>query len=89
MRANHHEVTLVQLSFDFYMIEAKPKNLIGDKVYDSDALDEELKKDDVEMIASHRSTRKLKTQDERRLRRYRADRSWNGSLRGCNGSAVC
>ena len=22
--ANHHEVTLVQLSFDFYMIEAKP-----------------------------------------------------------------
>ena len=27
--ANHHEVTLVQLSFDFYMIEAKPQNLIG------------------------------------------------------------
>ena len=25
--ANHHEVTLVQLSFDFYMIEAKPQNL--------------------------------------------------------------
>jgi hypothetical protein len=35
--ANHHEVTLVQLSFDFYMIEAKPENLIGDKAYDSDA----------------------------------------------------
>ena len=32
--ANHHEVTLVQLSFDFYMIEAKPENLIGDKAYD-------------------------------------------------------
>ena len=29
--ANHHEVTLVQLSFDFYMIEAKPENLIGDR----------------------------------------------------------
>ena len=43
--ANHHEVTLVQLSFDFYMIEAKPENLIGDKAYDSDALDEQLKKD--------------------------------------------
>jgi transposase len=28
--ANHHEVSLVQLSFDFYMIEAKPENLIGD-----------------------------------------------------------
>jgi transposase len=68
--ANHHEVTLVQLSFDFYMIEAKPENLIGDKAYDSDALDEELKKDGVEMIAPHRSTRKLKTQDGRRLRRY-------------------
>jgi len=29
--ANHHEVTLVQLTFDFYMIEAKPENLIGDR----------------------------------------------------------
>src|SRR6266404_1780483 len=28
--ANHHEVRLVQLCFDFYMIEAKPENLIGD-----------------------------------------------------------
>ena len=37
--ANHHEVTLVQLCFDFYMIEAKPENLIGDRAYDSDALD--------------------------------------------------
>jgi len=26
--ANHHEVRLVQLCFDFYMIEAKPENLI-------------------------------------------------------------
>jgi transposase len=68
--ANHHEVTLVQLSFDFYMIEAKPQNLIGDKAYDSDALDQELKKDGVELIAPHRSNRKLKTQDGRRLRRY-------------------
>jgi len=28
--ANHHEVRLVQLCFDFYMIEVKPENLIGD-----------------------------------------------------------
>jgi transposase len=41
---NHHEVTLVQLSFDFYMIEAKPDNLIGDRAYDSDKLDEELRR---------------------------------------------
>ena len=49
--ANHHEVTLVQLTFDFYLIEDKPDNLIGDKAYDSDSLDEELKKDGIEMIA--------------------------------------
>ena len=28
---NHHEVTLVQVSFDFHLIEAKPENLIGDR----------------------------------------------------------
>jgi transposase len=73
--ANHHEVTLVQLSFDFYMLEAKPENLVGDRAYDSDALDKDLKKDGVEMIAPHRSNRrKLKTQDGRRLRRY--ERRW-------------
>src|SRR5262249_34523614 len=31
--ANHHEVRLVQLCFDFYMIEAKPENLIGDEAF--------------------------------------------------------
>jgi len=72
--ANHHEVTLVQLSFDFYMIEAKPENLIGDKAYDSDQLDASLQKQGVEMIAPHRSSRKRKTQDGRRLRRY--ERRW-------------
>jgi transposase len=73
--ANHHEVTLVQLSFDFYMIEAKPENLIGDRAYDSDQLDEELKADGIEMIAPHRGNRKKrKTQDGRRLRRY--ERRW-------------
>ncbi len=67
--ANH--LTLVQLTFDFYLIEDKPKNLIGDKAYDSDPLDEELKKEGVEMIAPHRQNRtKKKTQDGRRLRRY-------------------
>lgn len=72
--ANHHEVTLVQLSFDFYMLEAKPEHLIGDRAYDSDALDTALKHEGVEMIAPNRSSRKLKTQDGRRLRRY--DRRW-------------
>ena len=43
--ANHHEVRLVQLCFDFYMIEAKPENLVGDRAYDSDPLDEKLRRD--------------------------------------------
>jgi len=59
--ANHHEVTLVQLSFDFYMLEAKPEHLIGDKAYDSDMLDANLREQGVEMIAPHRSNRTLKT----------------------------
>lgn len=73
--ANHHEVTLVQLTFDFYMIEAKPENLIGDKAYDSDPLDEQLRSDGIEMIAPHKSNRvRAPTQDGRRLRRYQ--RRW-------------
>ena len=73
--ANYHEVTLVQLTFDFYMIEAKPQNLIGDKAYDSDPLDEQLKAEGIEMIAPHKSNRvRAPTQDGRRLRRYQ--RRW-------------
>ena len=68
--ANHHEVTLVQLSFEFYMIEATPEHLIGDKAYDSDPLDLTEGRG-VEMIAPHRKNRKRrKTQDGRPLRRY-------------------
>jgi IS5 family transposase len=53
------------------MIEAKPENLIGDRAYDSDPLDEELRQDGIEMVAPHRSNRsKPATQDRRRLSRY-------------------
>ena len=73
--ANHHEVTLVQLCFDFYMIEARPENLIGDKAYDSDKLDQQLRDQKTEMIAPHQRNRtKMKTRDGRRLRRYK--RRW-------------
>lgn len=73
--ANHHEVTLVQLTFDFYMIEAKPEKLIGDKAYDSDDLDDDLREQGIDMIAPHRSNRrKANTQDGRKLRRY--ERRW-------------
>ena len=58
----------MQLCFDFYMIEAKPENWIGDRAYDSDPLDEELRRDGIEMIAPHRT--KPPTQDRRRLTRY-------------------
>jgi transposase len=57
--------------FDFYIIEAKPENLIGDRAYDSDPLDQALRQDGIEMIAPHRSNRsKPPTQDRRRLSRY-------------------
>jgi len=73
--ANHHEVTLVQLTFDFYMIEAKPEKLIGDKAYDSDDLDNDLGKQGIDMIAPRKSNRvKESTQDGRKLRRYK--RRW-------------
>ena len=72
--ANHQEVTLVQLNFDFSMLEAKPEHRIGDRASDRDGLDDDLKQAGVTMMAPHRSTRKLKTQDGRRLRRYQ--RPW-------------
>jgi transposase len=49
--------------------------LIGDKAYDSDALDERLRLRGIELITPHRrNRRKPKTQDGRALRRYR--RRW-------------
>jgi hypothetical protein len=85
--ANHHEVRLVQLCFDFYMVEAKPENLIGDLAYDSDPLDEELRWDGIEMIAPHRANRsKPPTQDRRRLSRFMDDGSLSGSLLSFSGS---
>jgi len=51
--------------------------MIGDKAYDSDPLDEQLKEQrGIEMIAPHRMNRRRKepTQDGRPLRRYK--RRW-------------
>jgi len=73
--ANHHEVKLVQLGFDFYMLEKKPDFLIGDGAYDSDPLDDELRETGTRMIAPHKKNRKKpKTQDGREFRRYK--RRW-------------
>ena len=63
------ESTLVQM-----VIPEPPENLIGDNAYDSDKLDARLRIYGIELISPHRSNRKNRTQDLRRLRRYR--RRW-------------
>jgi transposase len=66
-------VKLVQLLFEFMFIELLPERLIGDRAYDSDKLDAELRERGVEMIAPNRCNR-WQSQDRRPLRRYR--RRW-------------
>jgi len=70
--ANGHESRLVQRLFDFMLPAQTPQRVIGDKAYDSDALDEALAAEGIEMIAPHRSNRRPEniTQDGRPLRRY-------------------
>ena len=72
--ASPHEVTLVDSTLVEIVIPEAPQNLVGDNAYDSDKLDRELRRYGIELIAPHRSNRKNKTQDGRRLRRYR--RRW-------------
>ena len=74
--ASPHEVKLVDETIDSGFTEYAPDKLIGDKAYDSDGLDQRLLDErNVEMIAPHRKGRKKpKTQDGRKLRRYR--RRW-------------
>jgi transposase len=73
--ASPHEVTLVEATIDAGFLEQAPERLIGDRAYDSNALDERLRAErGIELIAPHLRTRRRKTQDGRRLRRYR--RRW-------------
>lgn len=72
--ASPHEVTLVEKVLAERFLEPLPEKLIGDRAYDSDPLDEKLKQKGVELIAPHRKNRKKKTQDGRKLRRYK--RRW-------------
>ena len=51
-----------------------PKILIGDKAYDSDPLDRELAAMGIDMVSPHHPRRRRKTQDGRKLRRYK--RRW-------------
>ena len=72
--ASPAEVRLVISTLEARFIPDLPERLIGDKAYDSDPLAEELAQGNVELIAPHRSNRKVRTQDGRPLRRYR--RRW-------------
>ena len=73
--ASPHEVTLVHNTLQASHVSGTPARLVGDRAYDSDPLDAELKELDIEMIAPHRRNRKKpKTQDGRKLRRYK--RRW-------------
>jgi len=56
------------------VIPEAPRNLVGDNAYDSDQLDAEPRAFGIELISPHRSNRRNKTQDLRRLRRHR--RRW-------------
>jgi transposase len=55
-------------------VKELPAKLIGDKAYDSDPLDAELRDLGVEMIAPNLSTRRVQSQDRRKLTRYK--RRW-------------
>jgi transposase len=73
--ASPHEVALVGPTLERRFLKEKPERLIGDKAYDSDPLDAALLDEGIEMIAPHRRNRKKKkTQDGRKLRRYK--RRW-------------
>lgn len=73
--ANHHEVKLVQATLQVTAIQDKPQRLIADRAYDSDKLRSQLAQQGIELIAPHRRNRvKPKTQDGRKLRRYK--RRW-------------
>ena len=73
--AGPHEVSLVEGTLAEVLTGEQPARLIGDKAYDSDPLDAELAAQGIELIAPHRANRKKpRTQDGRKLRRYR--RRW-------------
>jgi transposase len=75
--ASPAEVKLVERTVEQRFVADPPERLIGDKAYDSDALDEQMMSGfATELIAPHRQGRRpeRKTQDGRALRRFR--RRW-------------
>lgn len=73
--AQKHEVKLVTSTLEARFIPDLPARLIADRAYDSDPLDTDLAQLGIDLIAPHRRNRKKpKTQDGRKLRRYK--RRW-------------
>ena len=74
--ASPHETKLVEPTLQRRFLGETPERLIGDRAYDSDPLDAQIRERfGVELVAPHNSTRSRKaTQDGRVLRRYR--RRW-------------
>ena len=68
--ASPNESTLVEDTLRQRHVSPLPEHIIGDRAYDSDRLDERLRREQgVELIAPNRRRRK-RTQDGRPLRRY-------------------
>ena len=73
--ANHAEVNLIEPLIDEAVIPHVPPRLIYDRAADSDPLRERLARRDIELVCPHRKGRvRKRTQDGRKLRRYR--RRW-------------
>jgi transposase len=73
--ASPHESQLVEKTINCRFVRGQIRRLVGDKAYDSDALDARLKKKGIRLIAPHKANRiKPMTQDGRELRRYK--RRW-------------
>ena len=70
-----NEQKLVEETINSRFTRALPKLLIGDRAYDSDPLDAELKKRGIVLIAPPHPKRKYNLPDGRPLRRYR--RRWH------------
>lgn len=69
--ASPHEVSLVEATLAERFVRKNPDCLIADKAYDSDPLDQKLKRLGINLIAPHKTNRKKeKTQDGRSLRKY-------------------
>lgn len=80
--ANPHEVTLIESTLQRIRVpragagrpRTNPKRLIYDKAADSDPLRNRLARRGIDLISPNRSYKKVRTQDGRKLRRYK--RRW-------------